>query len=423
MKHLNLLAVVSAALLFVACADAPTRPSERTPRALADASVTVAAPLSFRQVSAGYQHTCGVTTSNVAYCWGANGFGEVGDGTSRNIRTRPVRVAGALSFREVAAGLSYTCGVTTDDVAYCWGENEAGQLGDGTVTDRSVPTRVEGGLAFRQVNASAGEHACGVTTDGVAYCWGLNISGELGVGTNQGPEGCPIFGAHDRTACSKRPVRVTGGLTFRLVNGGTSHTCGITTSGATYCWGYNGAGELGSGISDGPEDCNPDPNFVSPCSTSPFQVVGSLVFRQVNGGVNATCGVTRSNVAYCWGAGPLGDNTSNGSTRPVRVTGGLAFSRVNAGGGHSCGVTTGSVAYCWGVNLDGELGDGTTTDRFSPVRVAGGLAFRAVASNWFHTCGITTAARAYCWGDNEFGQVGDGASGNVRTRPAAVLSP
>src|SRR5207247_1798389 len=132
-------AIVVAALGCRENAESPT-----APEAGPTLDITPALVLSFRQVSAGGLHTCGVTTSNVAYCWGANGHGQLGDGTI-TLRSRPVAVAGGHSFRQVSTGDRHTCGLTTDNRVYCWGFNIAGQLGDGTTTDRLRPTAVAGG--------------------------------------------------------------------------------------------------------------------------------------------------------------------------------------------------------------------------------------------------------------------------------------
>jgi alpha-tubulin suppressor-like RCC1 family protein len=277
-----------------------------------------------------------------------------------------VRVSSGLAFRSVSAGVQHNCGVTPDNKAYCWGSNFGGGLGDGTTTNRTQPVRVLGGLAFAQVSAG-GQQSCGVTTSNLAYCWGSNLSGELGSGTITGPENCS---RPDRDIpCSTRPVRVRGGLTFAQVSAGARHTCGVTTSNLTYCWGYNANGQLGNGTDTGPETCLDN----VPCSTRPVRVVGGILFRAVSaGGTRShTCGVTPANVAYCWGSnssGQLGDDTRTRRVRPVRVRGGLAFRQVSAGASHTCGVTPTNAAYCWGRDFYGQLGDGLRTDTTRPVR-------------------------------------------------------
>jgi alpha-tubulin suppressor-like RCC1 family protein len=381
----------------------PTSPEPAQPQ-----GVSADALLTFAQVSGGLWYSCGVTTNNVAYCWGRNDSGQLGDGTGgvALFRTQPTRVVGGLTFRQVSADDDHTCGVTTGNLAYCWGANQSGQLGDGTRMDRLRPVRVAGGLRFRQV--SAGDlYTCGVTTDNQAYCWGINNSGQLGDGTGGGG----LFRI--------RPTRVVGGLTFRQVSAGEGHTCGVTTGNLAYCWGANQSGQLGNGTRTGPQRC---PQLIFgdiACSTRPVRVAGGLAFRQVSAGGGDTCGVTTSNVAYCWGDnsyGGLGDGTTTSRLRPVRVAGGLTFRNVSAGQLHTCGVTTTDVAWCWGDNGFGELGDGTRTSRLRPVRVVGGFAFRQVSAGDGHTCGVTTSNVAYCWGDNSYGGLGDGTTTN-RTRP------
>src|SRR2546428_839406 len=133
--------------------------------------------LSFLAVSAGNLHTCGVITAGVAYCWGDNGSGELGDGTMTS-RASPVLVLGGLTFAAVSAAAYHTCSVTTADAAYCWGDNASGQLGDGTTADRTSPVAVLGGRTLSAVSAGF-SHTCGVTTAGPAYCRGVNRHRQL----------------------------------------------------------------------------------------------------------------------------------------------------------------------------------------------------------------------------------------------------
>jgi alpha-tubulin suppressor-like RCC1 family protein len=363
--------------------------------------------LAFYQVSGGSEHTCGVTTDNRAYCWGLNNYGQLGDGTNTR-RLKPVPVAGAFRFRQVSAGDSYTCGVTTDYRAYCWGANEGrGTLGDGTETNRLTPVPVAGGRRFRLVDAGA-FHACGVSyPDNKAYCWGYGAEGALGDGAWTPPR------------LRLTPVAVVGGLRFRQVSAGGGHddhfegrdpfgghSCGVTTTDEAFCWGPNTVGQLGIGGTMGSG------------VASPTRVAGAHRFRQIEAGSTHTCAVTTNNRAFCWGngrQGQIGDGKTYLRFSPRAVAGGLSFERVSTGRFHTCGETTSNRAYCWGWNLDGELGDGTTTRRLTPVAVAGGHFFTQVSAGESHTCGKTADAVAYCWGGGVYGQLGDGSATSKST--------
>ncbi len=199
--------------------------------------VPVEGDLRFRQVSAGRapidNHTCGTTTGGEAYCWGPNGNGELGDGTTQD-RHEPVPVEGDLTFDQISTGGGHTCAVTAEGTAYCWGANSTGQLGDGANTERHEPVPVDGDLTFSVIGAGA-DHTCGLTTDGVAYCWGENGTGQVGDGTTQ-----------RRSA----PTEVAGGHAFARLHVGNDHSCGVTTGGTAYCWGNNSDGQLGDGTSE-----------------------------------------------------------------------------------------------------------------------------------------------------------------------------
>ena len=172
-------------------------------------------------VGAGNIHTCGLTVTGNAYCWGFNDFGQLGDGSTTGSLT-PVLVSGGIRFSSISTRGGHTCGVTPVGDVYCWGENFRGQLGDGTTINRLTPVLVSGGLSFASVSTAFSE-TCGVTTGGDAYCWGENFFGQLGDGT---------------TINRLTPVPVAGGLTFASLSTGAT-TCGVTTTGAAYCWGRN----------------------------------------------------------------------------------------------------------------------------------------------------------------------------------------
>jgi alpha-tubulin suppressor-like RCC1 family protein len=388
-------AALSAILLAVLGCGEDTESPTAPQAAPLVASATPA--LAFSQVSGGSAHSCGVTTDNRAYCWGWGFWGQLGNGDTAS-HFNPVAVAGTLRFRQVSAGGLHTCGVTTDNRAYCWGAN-FGALGDGTTTARLKPVAVKGGRLFRQVSASNEGFSCGVSyPDNRAYCWGYNGLGQLGNGTST-----------DRLA----PVAVAGGRQFRHVSAGQLHTCGVTTGDRAFCWGSNQFGQIGD-------------SSEAAVRLTPSPVAGTRRFHQIDAGAFFTCAVTTGDRAFCWGngrAGQIGDGKTFLRFWPRAVAGGLSIDRVSAGGFHACGETTDNRAYCWGWNLEGAVGDGTKTMRLTPVPVVGGLLFSQVSAGDNHTCARTPGAVAYCWGDPLGGRLGTGVNPPDPTRPNPVAGP
>jgi len=391
----------------------------------ATATVTTTTGLLFATVSAGGRHTCGVTSAGVAYCWGDNSSGQLGNGTVNNSAT-PMLVSGGLSFATVTAGDDHTCGVTSAGVAYCWGDNGAGQLGNGTMNNSATPVPVSGGHSFVTVSAG-GRHSCGVSGSdlpnppqllGIVFCWGDNSSGQLGNGT---------------FIDSAIPVAVASGVGWSgSLSAGRNHTCAVAIEGGfagvqvPYCWGDNSSGQLGNGTTIN--------------SAVPARVLNGPDV-QVSAGTSYSCGSVYPSPASCWGnngAGQLGNGTMANSSAPVNISGGLSFGSVSTGAIHACGLvnstatgTAFSVAFCWGDNSFGQLGNGTTTESATPIAVAGGLNFATLSAGGRHTCGVTSnlpssptvAGAVYCWGDNSFGQLGNSwtTTSNVPVNVAAQL--
>jgi alpha-tubulin suppressor-like RCC1 family protein len=360
----------------------------------------------FRQISAGWSHTCGVATDDRLYCWGDNAYGQLGDG-STNGSDVPVLVAENIRVAEVHAGMEFTCALTTGSRAWCWGRNDRGQLGNGGTTDASVPVAVLGGRPFASLSSGFG-HSCAVNPYGRIFCWGQNESGQLGDGSRV-----------DRL----EPVRVVAqGLLFRRASAGGLHSCAVTSDDRAYCWGRNDNGELGDGTLQ--------------LRLKPVPVVGGLAFRVVlaragiGGGFNrwaSTCGLTTDARAYCWGSdrgGRLGNGSDGSSLTPVPVSGGLRFDRLSVGGTHTCALTAAGAAFCWGWNFHGGLGNGTDRMRARPFAVTGGLAFSRISAgtNGMHTCAIAVGGVAYCWGYGTFGQLGNGGTED-RFEPTPVAGP
>lgn len=392
----------------------------------------------FTGLSAGRAHACGVTAKGTTYCWGDDSVGQLGDG-SNTASMQPVLVAGGHRFARLAGGSrDYTCALTAAGEAYCWGQNGLGQLGDGTTTSSNQPVRAAPGLTFSDL--SAGDyHTCGVTTAGSAYCWGGNaavsITGyALGAPTTDvcaNPE-APFRGSS--WPCSPTPVAVSGAIAFQSISAGILATCGLAESGQAYCWGWNAYDELG--------------NSSDTDATAPTMVAGGLEFTRLRLGGGHGCGLA-GGAAYCWGAvdtaagllrenyGQLGTGSFDGTGTPAPVVGGLSFVEVVPSGANdiytfTCGLTAAGAAYCWGANEYGELGTDTTIPSCGtwnnlplwcsnvPVPVAGGIVFTSLALGQEFACGVDTSGIAYCWGRNDFGQLGDGTTTD-RSTPVQVV--
>jgi alpha-tubulin suppressor-like RCC1 family protein len=395
-----------------------------SPRSIAVTFTVGTSAAGFASVTVGGSHSCGLTATGVAYCWGSNQVGQLGTGSTEpqgcssgtstwSCSTTPVAVAGGLTFASLTEGtLWHTCGLTATGVAYCWGLNAYGEIGDGTKTQRTTPVAVVApGLTFASLTAGQ-SHTCGLTATGAAYCWGSNEYGQLGDGTN--------------TSRTTPVAALAGGLTFATLVAGDRNTCGLTPAGAAYCWGSNVNGTLGTGLTTGPSTCAQVGGGSNPCSMVPVQVAGGLTFASLTSSGH-TCGLTPAGKAYCWGnnySGQLGANYATSQAAPVAVDGGLTFASLSAGANHTCGLTATGAAYCWGNNYDGSVGNGSTTGspELAPALVVGGLNFATVAAGEQYTCGLTATGAAYCWGWNYTGQLGDGTQID-RYAPVRVASP
>ncbi|HJQ18785.1 MAG TPA: hypothetical protein VJ867_00460 [Gemmatimonadaceae bacterium] len=299
--------------------------------------------------------------------------------------------AASDDFVAVAAGKEHTCALTSDGTAYCWGSNESGQLGVPAGTSRcmrgdrpipceSRPVAVSGGLKFRKITAGA-LHTCAITTTARVYCWGDNLFGQLGdPAVRQTSEPNPVVLADP----------------FDDIAAGGVHTCAVRTDGTAFCWGSNIDGQIGV-------------TTIGAGTASPLVVQTTQRFASIAAGARRTCARTGDGGVYCWGATWVarqgGIEVVRDESNPVRIPN-PATRQLAVGGVSTCGVTDENVAYCWEGNPSGTLGNGTTIGSVLATKVRFEGAMIMVSVGNAHACGIAASGRAYCWGADTFGQLG-----------------
>lgn len=350
-------------------------------------------------LAAGANHTCALLQSGAVQCWGDNTNGQLGDGstTARNVPTAVTGLAGPV--KAIATGSDHTCAILTDGRVQCWGDNARGQLGDGSREDRTSPVLVSNLRDVIATVAAGRFHTCALAIDGDLWCWGTNNRGQLGTGSLES---------------SRMPIRVTsvpGDAT--ALTAGMDHTCALFKTKLPYCWGSNRARQLGQdapGVASVPQllQLAPLSNGVAPISGIP--AIGSGRYH--------TCLITPERGVQCWGRnsdGQLGDGTQLSRPQPVNITGfSSGVMSVALGAEHSCVLLQSGGVQCWGSNTAGQLGDGTITEHLTPKEVIGltGVA-AAIVVGESHTCALVQPGGVKCWGSNTSGQLGDGTTTNA----------
>ena len=335
---------------------------------------------SLTQISAGAAHACVLDRAGAAFCWGYDGTGALGDGSTAYSSDIPVAVdaSGVLAGKalsRIAAGYDHTCATDRAGAAYCWGDNSRGELGDGSTVSSSVPVAVQAGgvlVGQRVTQVSAAFHyTCATDRAGAGFCWGAGGDGVLGNGTTS-DSSVPV---------AVQTTSVLAGETLTGISAGSSHVCAVDSVGDGYCWGSNANGELGDGtttsssvpvrvLAPGPVASGP----VAPGSLARGLFTGRRLTR-ISAGLFHTCALTRAGAADCWGSGyvgELGTGSIADSSVPVAVyaggvLAGARLTRISAADTHTCATDQAGAAYCWGANYTSQLGDGTSTERDRPV--------------------------------------------------------
>ena len=353
-------------------------------------------------ITSGRAHTCAILDDGSVACWGQNQRGQLGDGTTTGTLT-PTQTSSLGAGRTavwIAAGNEHTCALLDDGTVVCWGANSNGELGDGSNSDRLTPTQTAslGGSAV--AIAAGGYHTCAILDVGSVSCWGANAQYQVGSVASASfytPTQTASLGT-DRTAVS--------------ISAGEGHTCAILDDGSVICWGHNQYGQVGHGGSE---------SRILPTQTATLGT--GRTATEISAGSFHTCAILDDGNVACWGYnanGQLGDGTTSSRDTPAPTAtlgAGRTAITIDTGSEHTCAILDDGTVACWGDNLYGQLGDGGNNDRLSPTQISSVLdSYVAINAGGDHTCTITDDGNVFCWGVNSNGQLGDGTATN-QNRP------
>jgi alpha-tubulin suppressor-like RCC1 family protein len=369
--------------------------------------VTVAGLSGASAITVGDNHSCAVLSDGNVTCWGRNNAGQVGRGA-----TAPVAVTGLSGASSITAGGDHTCVLLSGGTIECWGGTGGdGVLGNGAAAGSLSPVAVSNLTGVAALGMGSGAfHACAVLSDGTTACWGNNTAGQLGngyVGVQQGINGT--------LAKNYTPAVVPNLTGVTAIAVAPLTTCALQPGGAVQCWGDNS----GAGTNNSSHTGVTSPT-ISSLTGATAVVAGDAPAGYTAhtcallAGGTATCVGTNND-------GELGNGTTTFTQTPTPVLNLTGATEISTGSGHTCAVVSGGAVECWGDNLSGDLGNGNTTQYTIPVAVAGLTGATSVTAGSSHTCALLTGGTAVCWGDNSKGQLGVGtmkaSSSPLKKRP------
>lgn len=404
-------------------------------------------------VAAAASQSCALLSDGTARCWGRNESGSLGFATNEeSVGTSIAQLGSALppidlgpgerivdiqsgASTFVNAAKAHTCALLATGRIKCWGFNGGAQLGTGGTAKHDGATPESMGVRLPNVNfgegrravsmAVGGDHNCAVLDNGKVKCWGMNVGGQLGVGTTKA-----IGFSESELGDAWPSVDLGQGRTAKSVAVGASHSCAILDTDQVKCWGYNGSGQLGLG----------DTTIRGTTAASMGDALGAVdlgtgrTARAIAAGRSTTCVITDDGKVKCWGAndeGKAGRNDKKADIGKVPSDMGDALvavdfgvtakaTRISVGDAHACAILEGGALYCWGLNGLGALGQGDTVARgdgtvplgasFLPVKLGQGEKARSVALGYHHTCVGLESGAVKCFGNNYNGQLGIGST-------------
>jgi len=352
--------------------------------------------------------TCLLLTSSETRCWGEGSLGQLGRSSTVDASTPVSAFNLGAGVVDIASGSLHTCAVFQTGIFQCWGQNNLGQFGNGSLDNVGSPTPVA--IAnYRGATAVAiGEnHTCAIMDTGRVKCSGWNNAGQIG--------SCSLSGGSGAGTHCKTPQEIPGLSSVTAIAAGKYHTCAILATGGVKCWGFNPSGQLGSGNNTN--------------SSTPLDVVDlNAPATRIAAGGETTCAVLSNGGARCWGSGHFGSlgNSRTASSNPSwntsqnrpQVVSNITTAVDISIKTHGCAVLRNGQVQCWGysnVNQTGYVGNNGT-----PQTVAGVSGAVKIVTGSSYSCAVLRTGGVQCWGANDVGQLGNGTTNGIGNSPVSV---
>jgi alpha-tubulin suppressor-like RCC1 family protein len=339
-------------------------------------------------------HSIVLCNDGTVWTTGNNTAGQLGNGTTTNKNT-PIQVSGLSDIVAVAAGDFHSLALKNDGTVWAWGDNGYGQLGDGTTTMKTTPVQVNGLSGMRAIEAGA-SHSLAIKKDSTVWVWGYNFFGQLG----------------DSTTTNKTsPVKINSLSNIISIDAGDYHSIALKDNGTVYSWGRNNNGQLGDGTTV---------NKNYPITLTSINGVVAIAT-----GSNHSLAKKSNETIWSWGLnqfGQLGDNTTTDKNSPVQILSLSSSIKIAAGLHHSIVLVNDSSILPWGRNNTGQLGDGTTSDKLTPIQVPNFLNINTISAGGSTSLSVKKDGTVWGWGNNNPGQLGDGTMINKATPVQMLIS-